>query len=120
MATDEAILAKLAQILERLEALESVRTEHVTIENGTIHIQTGEHAPICIAHADGVEVKGKRQISIHVGGDLNGKVRTKNGKLRVKCKGDINGEVKTDDGKVKVKSKGDIKFDLEAAEMTTD
>ena len=120
MATDEAILAKLAQILERLEALESIRTEHVTIEGGNVRIDTGEHAPINVGHTDGVSIKAKRRVTIYVGGDLNGEVRTKTGKLKMKCKGDINGEVKTGEGKVRVKSKGDIKFQVEPSEMVTE
>ena len=120
MATDEAVLAKLAQILERLEALESIRTEHVTIEGGTIHIHTGEHAPINIAHSDEVSIRAKRRVTMYVGGDLNGEVSTKSGDLKLKCKGDLNGEVKTGEGKVRVKSKGDIKFQVEPSEIVTD
>jgi autotransporter translocation and assembly factor TamB len=120
MATDEAVLAKLAQILERLEALESIRTEHVTIEGGTVHIQTGEHGPINVAHSEGVSIKGRRRVTIYVGGDLNGEVRTKSGKLKLKCKGDLNGEVKTADGKVRIKSKGDIKFQVDPSELVTE
>lgn len=119
MASDEAILAKLGQILERLEALESVRTEQVVIEGGTIHVHTGEHAPILVAQADKVSVRAKRGVSLYVGGDLKGKISTKEGKLRVKAKGDITGGAWTQEGEVQVRSKkGDIKLDLEAVQAS--
>ena len=115
MANDEAILAKLSQILERLEALESVRTENVVIEGGTVNIETGEHAPICVASAEKIRVKAKRSVSVYVGGDMNGEVKTDSGKIRVKWKGDLKGGALAASGDVTVKSKGDIKLDIAAA-----
>ncbi len=114
MTSEAAILAKLAQILERLEALESVRTEQVIIEGGTIHIEAGQHAPVLVAEAGEISISAKRGASVHVGGDLNGEVKTKEGKLRVRAKGDIVGSAWTKDGEVQVTSKkGDIKLDLD-------
>ena len=100
----EAILAKLDEILERLEALESVRAEQVVIEGGTITVSSGEHAPVLVAQVDDVDVRGQRGVSIYVGGDLNGVVRTKEGKLKIKAKGDVTGATWTEDGKLKVTS----------------
>lgn len=119
MASDEAILAKLAQILERLEALESLRTEQVVIENGEVHIYSGQHAPVLIAQAGKVQVRARRGVSMYVGGDLNGEVKTKEGKLRVRAKGNI-GAASTETGELKVTSKkGDVKLDIEAASGET-
>ncbi len=121
MVNEEAILAKLAQIEERLAALESVRTDQVVIEGGTVHVHTGEHAPILVAQTDRVSVKAKRGVTMHIGGDLKGNVRTKEGKLRIKAKGDVTGGAWTEDGEVEVRSKkGDIKFDLEAVQTVSE
>ena len=51
-----------------------------------------------------MSVRGQRGVSIYVGGDLNGVVRTKEGKLKIKAKGDVTGATWTEDGKLKVTS----------------
>lgn len=114
MASDEAILAKLSQILERLDALESVRTEQVVIEGGTVTIETGEHAPINVASVEKLRVRAKRSVSVYVGGDMKGNAKTENGKVSVKWKGDLKGGSLVDSGEVTVKSKGDIRLDIDA------
>ncbi len=104
MTDEEAILAKLDQILERLDALERVRAEQVVIEGGTISIASGEHTPVLVARVDDVDVRSERDVSIYIGGDLNGVVRTKKGKLKIKAKGDITGATWTADGGLQVTS----------------
>jgi hypothetical protein len=105
MGNEEAILAKLSEIMARLDALESVRTEQVVIEGGNVTISTGEYAPICVANAEKLQVKAKRGVSLYVGGDMKGDVKTESGKVRVKWKGDLKGGSLVDSGEVTVKSK---------------
>lgn len=120
MVNEEAILAKLSQILERLDALESVRTEQVVIEGGNVTIETGEHAPINVANAEKLRVKARRAVSVYVGGDMNGDVKTESGKVRVKWKGDLKGGALVDSGEVTVKAKGDIRLDIDASTTEED
>ena len=83
----EEVLAKLDEIMTRLDALESrVRADHVVIDGGTVHVHTGEHAPICVADAGEVEVDGAKKVSLNVGGDMNGDISSKKGKLTMKMK----------------------------------
>ena len=87
MGKSEEILEKLDEIMERLETLEQqIQAEHVVIDQGTIHIKTGDRAPICVAAADEVLVDGPKRVSLNVGGDMNGDVSAKKGKLKMKMK----------------------------------
>ena len=114
MVNETAILAKLSVVLERLEALESVRTEQVVIEGGAVTIEAGTYAPINVARAESLRVRGKRSVSVYVGGDMKGDVKTHSGKVRVKWRGDLKGGALVDSGEVTVKSKGDIRLELDA------
>lgn len=116
MTTEEAILAKLAQVLERLEALESVHADTVVIQDGTVNVYTGEHAPVLVAEAGELQIRVRRGVTVHIGGDLHGEISTQEGQLRVKARGSIGG-ASTEKGKVQVISKkGDVNLDLEPAE----
>jgi cytoskeletal protein CcmA (bactofilin family) len=116
MTTEEAILAKLSQVLERLELLESMHAETVVIQNGTVNVYSGEHAPVLVAEAGELQIKVRRDVTVHIGGDLKGEIRTHEGQLRVKTKGAIGG-ASTETGKVEVISKkGDVTLDLELPE----
>jgi hypothetical protein len=87
MGKSEDILAKLDEIMERLETLEQqIQAEHVVIDQGTVHIKTGDRAPICIAAADEVLVDGPKRVSLNVGGDMKGDVSAKKGQLKMKMK----------------------------------
>jgi hypothetical protein len=116
MTTEEAILAKLAQILERLEVLESVHADTVVIQNSTVNVYSGEHAPVLVAEAGELQIRVRRGVTVHIGGDLKGEIRTHEGQLRVKAKGAI-GSASTETGKVEVTSKkGDVKLGLELSD----
>jgi cytoskeletal protein CcmA (bactofilin family) len=116
MTDEEAILARLAQIWERLDALESVHAETVVIQNGTVNIYTGEHAPILVAEAEELQIRVRRGATVHIGGDLHGEISTQEGQLRVKAKGSIGGAF-TEKGKVEVTSKkGAVNLAIEPAE----
>ncbi len=113
MTTEEAILAKLAQVLERLEALEAIHADTVVIQNSTVNVYSGERAPVLVAEAGELQIRVRRGVTVHVGGDLNGEVRTHEGQLRVKARGNIGG-ASTETGKVQVSSKkGDVNLALE-------
>ena len=113
MSSEETILSMLARIMERLDALESIRADQVIVEDGSITIMTAEHAPILVAHADDVTVKARRAVSIHVGGDVHGEIRTREGKFDIEAKGDIHGGVWAPSEDVAVKTKkGATKFDM--------
>ena len=87
MDKSEEILEKLDDIMKRLDALEQrIQAEQVVIDQGTIHIETGDRAPICVASADEVLVDGPKRVSLNVGGDMNGDVSAKKGKLKMKMK----------------------------------
>jgi hypothetical protein len=87
MGKSEEILDKLEEIMERLETLEQqILAEQVIVDQGTVHIHTGDRAPICIATADQVSVDGPKRVSLNVGGDMNGDVSAKKGKLTMKMK----------------------------------
>ena len=116
MTTEEAILAKLAQVLERLEVLESVHADTVVIQNSTVNVYSGEHAPVLVAEADELQIRVRRGVTVHIGGDRKGEIRTNEGQLRVKAKGAI-GSAYTETGKVEVTSKsGDVNLGLELPE----
>ena len=116
MSTEEAILAKLAQVLERLEALESIHAETVVIQNSTVNVYSGDHAPVLVAEAGELQIRVRRGVTVHIGGDLKGEIRTNEGELRVKAKGSI-GSAFTESGKVQVTSKkGDVNLGLESVE----
>ena len=87
MGNTDEILRKLDEIMQRLEALEQqIQAETVVIDQSTVHIQTGDRAPICVATADEVSVDGPKRVSLNVGGDMNGDVSAKKGKLKMKMK----------------------------------
>ena len=87
MDKSEEILAKLDDIMQRLEALEQrIQAENVVIDQGTVHIRTGDRAPICVANSDEVSVDGPKRVYLNIGGDMNGDVSAKKGKLKMKMK----------------------------------
>jgi hypothetical protein len=87
MGKTEEILEKLDEIMRRLETLEQhIQADHVVIDQSTVHIRTGDRAPICVAKADGISVDGPKRVSLNVGGDMNGDVSAKKGKLKMKMK----------------------------------
>ncbi len=87
MGKSEEILQKLDEIMERLDMLEQqIQAEHVVVDQGTVHIHTGDRAPICVANADEVSVDGPKRVSLNIGGDMNGDVSAKKGKLQMKMK----------------------------------
>ena len=100
MGNTDEILRKLDEIMQRLEALEQqIQAETVVIDQSTVHIRTGDRAPICVATADEVSVDGPKRVSLNVGGDMNGDVSAKKGKLKMKMKikGGLDFKSKPDD-----------------------
>lgn len=87
MDKSEEVLEKLDEIMQRLETLEQqIQAEQVIVDQGTVHIHSGDRAPICVASADEVSVDGPKRVSLNVGGDMNGDVSAEKGKLKMKMK----------------------------------
>lgn len=116
MVSNDEIMDMLKIILEKVERLENIKADNVTIGSGTIAIQcgncsavsvetaedvliqTGGQGAIAIENTDTVAVDVPEANSLHIecGGDIGSGITVKSNnisKVAVECEGDIQGDV---------------------------
>ena len=115
MVTNDDIMEMLKLLLEKVEKLESIKADNVSVTSGqiTIHvsngtidiqgadgivIQTGQDSPVSIEQAGDVSVNAPAAENVHVkcDGDIEGELTVCSNsvdKVSIECNGDVQGDV---------------------------
>lgn len=113
MVTNDDIMEMLKLILEKVEKLESIKADSVTVTSGQITIQAGT---VDIQGADGIVIQTGQDspVSIEQAGDVSVNAPAAEN-VHVKCDGDIEGELTVSSNnveKVSIECNGDVQGDV--------
>ncbi len=123
MENNQEIISLLKTILEKVERLEQIYADNISIDSGNITIHCGDNGTIEIENAEEVSINnGEGSINIDTTDELNIDAPNAND-VSVSCDGSIEGDVivnSESDVNVDVECHGDIEGDVFASNLTED